>query len=548
MSSPSAPARGTASRRAVTEASGRGGNNSKSQLCDGTTANRHVPARLALLPPTAKIVQVSAGGHATLMKAADGALYACGDNQFGQLGVGKALMIPQPTLVPGASVQSSVLFAGYNSAFSSDGCAVRMAGLAQSGILGADSTGTQPTFLPRAGGSLCAPPHAAPVADVVRVWPRGGASNCWAPPIHQNAVLSPQWALLRQTMRSAEAILKRNDAFLAAPDPVRMRSTLTAGPIAASGGGLIVKSVPERKPDGTRIWTGECDVIPQIDRIGGPIGFVSMVFNPDPRGHFISHTGDAPKLTGHVAGYPVYNGWMVMTKANRLPWIPQTLEDKLNAEGAKRDAALADFKRRTFAAAGIAEALEKQVSDHRRYRASFTSEQLKAPAVWGDPTGEGKRQLDARVAALRRLSPDEQGQVDELGRENRELERQATAATRAKSFDEAARLRGQGAEIAVKIRAIRAAREEKASPLILEEMAQYALTNLRPGDADRAMSVKADPAFPETGDPNRVQVIAIQFSFGGDPRNVDARSAQLRAWGQRAQDAFDFAALAALIR
>jgi hypothetical protein len=36
-----------------------------------------------------------------------------------------------------------------------------------------------------------------------------------------------------------------------------------------SGAQLHVKAVHERKADGTRVWgTGECEVIPQVDRIG----------------------------------------------------------------------------------------------------------------------------------------------------------------------------------------------------------------------------------------------------------------------------------------
>ena len=39
------------------------------------------------------------------------------------------------------------------------------------------------------------------------------------------------------------------------------------------------------------------------------------------RSSFGSH--DVPTYQGEVAGYPVYNGWIVMTKNGRLPWIPQ---------------------------------------------------------------------------------------------------------------------------------------------------------------------------------------------------------------------------------
>ncbi|MEO7135900.1 MAG: hypothetical protein ABI024_16965 [Vicinamibacterales bacterium] len=56
--------------------------------------------------------------------------------------------------------------------------------------------------------------------------------------------------------------------------------------------------------------------------------------------------GNVPKLTGTVAGYPEYEGWVLITKDKRLPGLPQTLADRLDEEAAKRDKALAEAKRR----------------------------------------------------------------------------------------------------------------------------------------------------------------------------------------------------------
>ena len=53
----------------------------------------------------------------------------------------------------------------------------------------------------------------------------------------------------------------------------------------------------------TRLWTGECGVIPQIDRVGGAIGQISIFFNRAGE-QFVSPNGDGPKLTGKVGGYP----------------------------------------------------------------------------------------------------------------------------------------------------------------------------------------------------------------------------------------------------
>lgn len=205
------------------------GNNSKSQLCDGTTVNRASPAKV-ILPGQVRATSVVAGGHSTIIRTSEGALYACGDNQAGLLGLDKQTVVSQLVLIPlPASRTTLVSMGGGNAAVSPDGCAVRLSGFNEGGIVG--------------------------VVDVGHI-----------------------------------------------------------------------KVVPERKMDLTRLWTGACDVIPQVDRIGGAIAQVSVFFNTDARSQFISATGEAPKLTGRVAGYPEYNHWVVITKDNRLPWIPQTLE------------------------------------------------------------------------------------------------------------------------------------------------------------------------------------------------------------------------------
>src|SRR5262249_6272407 len=208
----------------------------------------------------------------------------------------------------------------------------------------------------------------------------------------------PKYAGMRQALLAAEGLLKQNAAFLAAPVPVRFRTGLSIGPYDDSGAMMHIKVVPERKQDSIRIWTGDCDVIPQIDRIGGPIAQVSIFMNLDARVDFIGAHGEPPKLTGRVAGYPEYNGWVLMTKDGPVPGIPQTLEDKLTAEGERRQRTLDDWrktlagrkgseKEAAQAAAQTAE-FEKQLKDYQQYRASFTADQLKMAAVPGDPTGE----------------------------------------------------------------------------------------------------------------------------------------------------------------
>lgn len=521
------------------------GNDSKSQLCDGQTMNRAMPVKIAL-PGGARVTQVAAGGHSTLLRTTDGQVFACGDNQFGPLGIA-APSAPQPTLVTLPPVKSAVIaVGGANGAVSADGCELRLTGQNDHGIVSAADTPAAKTFTLRANLSLCAARSTTTLASVVNPAPKGGVSNCWTTRKEEDSAASPKFAGLRKAMLGAEELVKANAAFMAAPQPSRFRTTLSAGPLDESGARMHIQVIPERKTDGTRVWSAGCEVIPQVDRIGGSIATISIFFNQDARGQFINPVAEPPKLTGTVAGYPEYNGWVLITKDKRVPWIPQTLADLLDEEGEKRDKALAEGRRRKPGivaddAAGGLQWLEKQVRDYRQYRASFTPEQLRAPGVWGDATGEGRKRMDAEIAAMRKLSPPEQQKADAMGLESRNLERQAQVETRNKNAEAAAALRARANELGHQVRAIRQSHMDRTVPLILDKMAMFDLSNLQPGSAERAMKVKRDPSFPDPSSPNRIQVIAVMFGFG--PRPTGA----VLEWQTKTRESFNFAALAAML-
>ncbi len=563
------------------------GNNGKSQMCDGTTTNKPAPTRVPVAGG-AKAIRIAANGHGTIVQTTDGGLYACGDNQFGGLGAGTPVLIGTPTRVATPAVTSGVLAAGGNyAAVGADDCTVRLTGDSGEGIVSPTGNGSR-TFVPRTGLTLCGPRATSALADVVNPAPKGGASGCWAPVANEDSATNQRYAGLRQAMVTAENILKKNPAFTAPLEPVRWRSSMSAGPSDNGGARSHIKVVPERKLDGTRLWPADCGIIPQLDRIGGAISQISVFFNVDPRGYLIGSTGLPPKLTGTVAGYPEYGSWILITKDGRLPWIPVTLAEKLDAEGEKREHALAEWNRGlanrklpdeastqktyemlkktdpTGAERFLADAreqraelarlirdvyplttasLERQVAEYRKYRGSLSPEALRSPAVWGDPTGEGKKQLEARLAAIRALPAADQQKADALTQQGRALERQAQAEAAKKNTAEATRLRAEANALGLEARTIRQRHMERASSLITEAMATYDLTNLQAGPADRAMGVKPDPTFPDFKDPNRIQLIAITFSIDPNTRNTDRR-----AWQQRVKETFDYAALAALLK
>ena len=144
------------------------------------------------------------------------------------------------------------------------------------------------------------------------------------------------------------------------------------------------------------------------------------------------------------------------------------------------------------------------------------------------------------------MTPQEQAQVDDLGRQSRDLQRQSQAEAAKKNTDTAAKLSAQANDLAMKVRAIRATHLEKASPLMDDARAQYNLTNLKPGDADHAMSVKPDPKFPDFSTPNRIQSISVLFSFGVDPKN--AHHGSVGAEDERHVRFFGARRVAALVR
>lgn len=518
------------------------GNDAKSQLCDGGTANLSSPAKIAL-PAGIAVAQVAAGGHGTLLRQADGFIRACGDNQFGPLGIGDAMSAPSPTPLPTAKASAILGLGGAHSAITSDRCDVRLAGDNDNGMVSTANTGYVRTYFRRPNLTLCGPPTGPSAGDVVNPAPRGGESGCWTTRVQEDSVTSPRLAFLKQAMLSVEELLKKNAAFLAAPLPSRFRTSISASGSDTAGARMHVKVVPERKPDGSRLWSTGCEVIPQVDRIGGAQAQISIFFND--AATFISPVEEAPKRTGTVAGYPEYGGWVMITKDGRLPWIPQTVADRLDEEAERRQRALADAKRRTAGspaddAAGGVQWLEKQVRDLQAYRAAFSAEQLRAPAVFGDPTGAGRRAMEAEAAAMRNLSAADQQRFDALGLESRTLERQAQAETRGKNTAEAERLRERSRALAIEAREIRQAHMNRVAPRLIDALAQYDLKNIQPGPADRAMKAKRDPAFPDAS--NRIQVIAVLFSFGPNPTGPQLE------WRTKVIESFDFAALAAMLR
>ncbi|HSA87230.1 MAG TPA: hypothetical protein VLE46_13685, partial [Nitrospira sp.] len=170
-----------------------------------------------------------------------------------------------------------------------------------------------------------------------------GQVQCWAPREHLGPVTDQRWARHLRAMNAAESIVKQSQELIHPPVPVRIRSTMSATRFGAMDSRLIIRAYPEETLTGIRLWRAECGLIREADLMAGSIGSVNVFFNHVSKDMFMGQD-EIPKATGTLSGYPEYNGWVVISKNGRLPWIPQTLGDRLDRIGAARERALADWR------------------------------------------------------------------------------------------------------------------------------------------------------------------------------------------------------------
>ncbi len=369
--------------------------------------------------------------------------------------------------------------------------------------------------------------------------------QCWAPRVEEGAPRNPKWPNLLQALITTDDIVHKNAAFMEQKVPVRMRTTISAGPYADTGASLITQAYPERTSVGIRVWTGKCGVISAADRVNAGRNGVFMHFNSTLDDEIIN-TKTGPKLTGHVAGFPEYNGWVVISKGGRLPWLPVTVKEVLEKEGLRREKELVDCK----ADRNARDCSVEPVTNYRHYLASFTPEQLRAPAVYKQDMRTFTDNADKHLQSLNQLTPDEQRQVEAWERQSSDLDHQARVAAFNKNPQEAARLRAESEQVYAKAATVRKHRREMAADTAITAPISDWLSNVGPGRAENAIRWKQDPAFPDFKDPNRIQVIIVRVTSSDDKllTEPDAVPTEPSAWSKHVRDTLDYAALASLIR
>ncbi|MFZ3015014.1 MAG: hypothetical protein WA045_15030 [Nitrospira sp.] len=423
---------------------------------------------------------------------------------------------------------------------------------------------------------------------IVHVGIANAQVKCWVPRQNEGPVTDKRWARHLKVMSAAETILKQSQEFLNSPVPVRLRTTMATNRYKPNDSRLIVQAYPEQTSLGIAVWQGTCGISPDADRVGGSIGKISIFFNHLSKAMFMGQD-EIPELTGMIGGYPEYNGWVVISKNGRLPWIPQTLGDQLDRVGAIRERALADWNnaralrkapdqtmidrtaalRRKTDPAGADQYVEnmrrltadlqagqakdvargaqltKLLNDYHAYRASFTAQQLAMPAVWVDTDGSVRKAMEAQIDELQTLSVDEQERAGAIREHSRTLEREAAASTNEVA---ALQLRTRAMDLLQDADQVSKDHGERAA---LEEEAlrgAYELTNLKPGLAEHALTYKMDPTFPSLSQPGKIQVIVLStVTLAEEDILQRPEQAARKAWLDRVKESIDYAALAALL-
>jgi hypothetical protein len=151
--------------------------------------------------------------------------------------------------------------------------------------------------------------------------------------------------------------------------------------------------------------------------------------------------------------------------------------------------------------------------------------------------------LEARVKALEALSPEDQAQVNALSAQARDLQRQARV--RGVAPQEAAKLRSEANDLSQKANAFAAAQRKRVSPEVADLRYEFELKLIRPGDAAKASEFKEDLTFYDKSEPGRIQIITVRYSAD---YSRETTLAHAKAWMDKVEATFDYAALKALIR
>lgn len=160
----------------------------------------------------------------------------------------------------------------------------------------------------------------------------------------------------------------------------------------------------------------------------------------------------------------------------------------------------------------------KLTAEHAVTHVSIEQQQLKQQC---------RRESDARIAALRKLSPDEQKQFDDFSRQGVQLSAQSAAARKDNNPTEADRLREEAKQFFAKSKAIQQAHMDKIAPqirAIADDRSKYGNPEVRVHLAVDNLPAGADSGAGQVQIPNVSQAFfdchkALVMSFGREVSN-----------------------------
>ena len=126
--------------------------------------------------------------------------------------------------------------------------------------------------------------------------------------------------------------------------------------------------------------------------------------------------------------------------------------------------------------------------------------------------GQRYRESNTRVAALEKLSPEEQNQVADFARQCSQLAYQARTAQKNKNPDEASRLNSQAGEFCAKAKAIRQAHKEKVAPQVKAIRDEYDATYVEPEVKVRLVADNK-PIVASGSEVEKVQIAGVPLAF-----------------------------------
>jgi hypothetical protein len=168
------------------------------------------------------------------------------------------------------------------------------------------------------------------------------AEACWSANVVDRITMDElpighaRYAPLHAAMDTIEAMVRPNPGLLALPDVrLRMKRAVHGG---ADDAGRATAAVIHAQGFGPKTWgRGECELIPQADRVGPRAGFSFFINKPTATLNRWRHdeqltTYLAKPATASFHGWPTFGDCALLSRERRLPWVAVSTGEMLALE------------------------------------------------------------------------------------------------------------------------------------------------------------------------------------------------------------------------